>query len=38
MPEDSVLQAIEVISRKFDDLKEDIEMLKCDQKRSSRPS
>ena len=38
MSEDSVLHAIKASSRKFDDLKEDVEMLKRDRERSSRPS
>ena len=33
-----MLEAIQAISRKFDDLKEDVEMLKRDREQSSRPS
>ena len=34
MSEDSMLEAIQAIARKFDDLKKDIEMLKCDREQT----
>ena len=38
MSESNVLEAIQDLVRKFDDLKEDVETLKRDRERSSRPS